>query len=236
MFVGHIGAGLALARAEPRLNVGTLLAAALFADLLLWALVLAGVESVGPPGRSGAARTLTFDFPWSHSLAASIAWSAAAALGAAWIAGPRVPGRAWLALIAGVAVYSHFALDLLVHAGDLPLSTRGSPRIGLGLWNDMPLALALELALAGAALWVFVRAAPLSRARRILAIALVALAAALTVLGPYAPGEPPPAAVLAASSLGLLVVAVAAGFAIDGRFGFWSAVHAAAAEREAVPQ
>ena len=47
MFVGHLGAGLAVKAAEPRWNLGVLFAAALFADLLLWTLVLAGVESPG---------------------------------------------------------------------------------------------------------------------------------------------------------------------------------------------
>jgi hypothetical protein len=63
MFVGHLGAGLAIKAAAPRLNLGTVVAAALYADLLLWALVLAGVESVGEPIRAGGARVLTFTVP-----------------------------------------------------------------------------------------------------------------------------------------------------------------------------
>jgi len=34
------------------------------------------------------------------------------------------------------------ALDFVVHVDDLPLMTRESARVGLGLWNDMPVALA----------------------------------------------------------------------------------------------
>jgi hypothetical protein len=223
MFVGHLGAGLALQRAEPRLNVGVLVGAALFADLLLWVLVLAGIESVGAPGHSGAARYFTFVFPWSHGLVASVAWSVTAALLAAWTVGPGYPRRAWLALVAGVAVYSHFALDFVVHVDDLPVTTRESARVGLGLWNDMPIALAVELLFSAAALWVFVRATPLSRARRILAVVLIVVTATFTAAGPYLPGDPPPAATLAASSLATLLAVVALAFVVDGRFGLLSA-------------
>jgi hypothetical protein len=42
MFAGHIGAGLALGRAERGVNVGVFVAAALLLDVVLWLLVLAG--------------------------------------------------------------------------------------------------------------------------------------------------------------------------------------------------
>ncbi|MBV8784903.1 MAG: hypothetical protein JOZ67_12005, partial [Gammaproteobacteria bacterium] len=56
MFAGHMGAALALARAERRLNLGWLVLAALLLDVVLWLLVLAGVERVSIP----------VDFPHTH--------------------------------------------------------------------------------------------------------------------------------------------------------------------------
>ena len=72
MLAGHVGAALALARAERRVNPGVFVAAALLADLLLWALVLAGAESVSIPADFARTRQPEFVFPWSHGLLASL--------------------------------------------------------------------------------------------------------------------------------------------------------------------
>ena len=44
MFVGHYGIGLAAKRFAPQTSVGTLVFAALFADMLAWLFVVAGIE------------------------------------------------------------------------------------------------------------------------------------------------------------------------------------------------
>lgn len=219
MFVGHLGAGLAAKAAEPRLNLGALFAAALFADLLLWTLVLAGVESVGAPVASGGARFFTFDFPWSHGALASVLWTAvAAALG--WtVAGAATPRRARIAIALAAAVASHVLLDFLVHVPDLPLAGPSSAKVGLGLWRSMPVALGVEIALAAAALAWCLRARPWSRGRTALVVVVVVIAGALTIAGPYLGGEPPPAPALAGSSLATLAVVVAVAFVADGRAG-----------------
>ena len=46
MFAGHVGAAMAIGRAERRVNVGVLIFAAVFLDVVLWLLVLLGWESV----------------------------------------------------------------------------------------------------------------------------------------------------------------------------------------------
>jgi hypothetical protein len=217
MFVGHLGAGLAVKAAEPRWNLGVLFAAALFADLLLWVLVLFGVESVGASVQSGRARFFTFVFPISHGALASAGWTlAAAALGWA-VAGAGTPRRARLACALAIAVASHFLLDLVVHVPDLPVAGGDSAKLGLGLWRAMPAALAVELALAVAALAACMRRAPLPRWRGALLVTVVAITGILTALGPYLPGEPPPATTLAASSLVTLAVIVVLGFVVEGR-------------------
>jgi len=217
VFVGHIGAGLVAKRFEPRLNLGALLFAALFADLLLWVLVALGVESVGVPETAGAARFFTFDFPVSHGLAASILWSALAAAVGWFVVAPAAPRRWKLAAALALTVLSHFALDLVVHVPDLPVIGAASPKLGLGLWRHMEAALALELLFAAGALLLYLRSARLSRGRTFLAAGTVAVAAALTAAGPYLPGDPPPPLVLAMSSLATLAVFVLLGFVIDGR-------------------
>ncbi|MBP6565082.1 MAG: hypothetical protein KA200_05610 [Burkholderiales bacterium] len=209
---------------EPRWNLGVLFAAALFADLLLWALVLVGAESVGAPLASGRARFFTFAFPYPHGALASAGWTlAAAALGWA-VGGAGTPRRARLACALAIAVASHFLLDFVVHVPDLPVAGGDSAKLGLGLWRAMPAALAVEPALAGAALAVCMRRAPLPRWRGALLVTVVAITGILTALGPYLPGEPPPATTLAASSLLTLAVVVFLGFVVEGR-ARWAAPH-----------
>lgn len=218
MFVGHIGAGLFVKRFEPRLNLGALLFAALFADLLLWALVIFGIESLGAPETSGSARFFTFVFPYSHGFAASVIWSGLAAAAGWFFVAPRASRRSRLAWALALAVLSHFMLDLIVHVPDLPVINQGTPKLGLGLWRQMPIALAVEIALAAVALVLYLNAARLSRAKAHLVGGVVAVAALLTAVGPYIPGEPPPPVAVAVSSLLTLIVVVLLGFLAEGRF------------------
>jgi hypothetical protein len=174
--------------------------------------------------QSGRARFFTFTFPISHGALASAGWTlAAAALG--WIvAGAGTPRRARLACALAIAVASHFPLDLVVHVPDLPVAGGDSAKLGLGLWRAMPIALAVELGLAVAALAVCMRRAPLPRWRGALLVTVVAVTGILTALGPYLPGEPPPATTLAASSLVTLAVIVVLGFVVEGR-ARWAVPH-----------
>ena len=75
MLAGHLAVALALKPAEKRLNLGILFFAALFADFLLGILVLVGIEQVHIPANFGNVHYLTFTFPYSHGLLASIIWS-----------------------------------------------------------------------------------------------------------------------------------------------------------------
>jgi hypothetical protein len=219
VFVGHLGAGLLVKRVEPRLNLGALFFAVLFADILLWVLVLAGIESVGAPVSAGAARFFTFDFPYSHSLVSTAAWAALAGAIGWFVVAPGAARRERLAWALAIAVGSHFVLDVIVHIPDLPVDGDSSPKLGLGLWRHMPTALVFELALAMLALILYLRRARLTRARRLLAWGTVIVAAILTAVGPYLPGPPPAAPMLAFSSLATLIVIVGLGFAVEGKMG-----------------
>src|SRR5262245_44604406 len=162
MFAGHIGAGLALARHERRVNVGVFVTAALLLDIILWALVLAGRESVAIPADFASTHQPAFTFPLSHGLGAGLGWSVIAGLLVlAFVA--RLGMRA--AVLAGAAVFSHWLLDALVHRAELP--TVAGQVVGLGLWDRLPLALGVEGAIVLYGLFAFLAGSALPRGRAI---------------------------------------------------------------------
>jgi hypothetical protein len=160
MFVGHYGVPLAAKRFAPRASLGALFLAAQLVDILFVGFFLAGVEKARiVPGFTRSNPYDVYFMPYSHSLPAVIGWAALAALvyglAAKRDGSPRA--RVGAALAVGAVVLSHFVLDWLVHVPDLPLGfAPDAERVGLGLWNQIDVSMALELGtlIAGAALYV----------------------------------------------------------------------------------
>ncbi len=71
--------------------------------------------------------------PWSDGLFMSVVWSFVTAAIVYLVFRDRHAGS-----IVGLAVFSHWVLDLIVHPGELPLLFNGSPTVGLGLWTSGP--------------------------------------------------------------------------------------------------
>lgn len=213
MFAGHIGAALAIGRAERRVNIGVLVFAALLIDFALWLFVLLGWESVVIPADYAATHQPAFDFPYTHSLAAIFAWSAAAGT-AVYLWYPRLAEKKLrAALIVSLAVFSHWVLDDLVHVTGLPLVGSGSPKVGLGLWRNMPVGLTVEGLILLSGLWIFLAGSALSRARKIWLTVLALVTLVFTVLGMTVAPPPPSATAMAASSVvTVLVVSGLAGW------------------------
>ncbi len=209
MFAGHVGAALAIGRAERRINVGAFVFAALLLDALLWLFVLLGWESVAIPANFAVTHQPEFVFPYSYGLLAGIAWSALA--GAAIIIWtPRLREKKLrAAALVGAAVFSHWLLDALVHAPEMPLAGASSMKVGLGLWQYMPLALAAEAFILVAGLYLFMAGENLSRAWKIWLTLLSLLILALTGAGMTVAPPPPSAMAMAASSLFTIVVVCA---------------------------
>src|SRR5947207_788135 len=143
MGIGHVAVGLGLKRADRRVNVGWLIFAALFADFLLGWFVLTGWEDYQVPTDYASKHYLLFTFPWSHGLLPDLGWAATLGLLTAALL-RNLRGGA----IVAVAVLSHYILDAIVHVKGLPVDGPGSLEFGLGLWQDLPVALTLELVLA----------------------------------------------------------------------------------------
>lgn len=186
MFVGHLALALAGKRAAPTVSLGWLMAAVTALDLVWPLLLLAGVEHVRVVPGATAFTPLVFDsYPWSHSLLTACGWGLALAALARWrgIARPA-------AYIIGALVVSHWVLDYITHAPDLPLWPGRSPRFGLGLWNSIPGTLLVEGAMwvAGIALYLRHRDAT----RWIGPLALWSLVLISTAMWASSPWSPPP--------------------------------------------
>ena len=211
MFVGHLGAGLAARRLAPPVSLGVLFLATMGLDALLWVFVLLGLETVEFPATLLGPRYPIFVFPYSHGLVASLGWSGLA------FAATRACGQGiGMSLVVGATVFSHFALDALVHVAGLPLLDAGSYHVGLALWRHTVLELAVECALGALGWWLYAGAPNSARgARRWGLGALRALCALLTVWGGLATGPPPPPAAMAIISLLTIAVVSALGFRLD---------------------
>jgi len=157
MFLGHYGVAFALKRAQPKLSLGTLFVATQLLDLLWGIFVLLGWEHARiVPENSAFTRLEFWDYPISHSLVGALTWGIVAA--ACYYSWPTrdTTGHWQAAAIVGVAAFSHYPLDVLVHLPDLPIMGNDSPKLGLGLWNHPVATMVAELLVFGLGLAVYV--------------------------------------------------------------------------------
>ena len=175
MFIGHFALGFAAKPAVPRVSLAMLLVAALFADILWPVLVLLGIEQVRiAPGYTALTPLEFVSYPWSHSLLMLCFWGAVVGGIYRGIFGGR---RTFIALAALVS--SHWVLDWITHAPDMPLYP-GGPRLGLGLWNSVPGTMVVELLMLAGGLYLYMRGTEATD--RVGRWALISLGAALGAL------------------------------------------------------
>jgi hypothetical protein len=202
MFIGHFALGFAAKRVVPRVSLAMLLAASLFADILWPVLVLLGFEEVRiEPGNTVYTPLAFISYPWSHSLLLLVVWGAA--IGAAYrgVFGGR---RTFIVLAA--LVVSHWVLDWITHAPDMPIYPGGA-KYGLALWNSRSGTMTVEILMFAGGLWLYAGA---TRARdgvgRWAFIALAGVLFALYLADSFA-GAPPPS-VAAICVVGLAAAAI----------------------------
>ncbi|MCP3476778.1 hypothetical protein NLM33_42230 [Bradyrhizobium sp. CCGUVB1N3] len=173
MFVGHYAPALAIKAVRPKMSLGLLFVAVQLLDIVWGVLVLLDVEKVRIiPGFTATNPLDLYFMPYTHGLPTAGLW----ALGAMLIYRYLFHTRPWgEACLLGLAVVSHWLLDLLVHVEDLPLYGN-SHKVGLGLWNYPLTSLAIEIGPVLAAAWFMQKRLSASGERGLKKPALLCLA------------------------------------------------------------
>ncbi len=212
MFVGHYGPAFAVKAWKRPPSLGAAFLAVQLVDVAWAAFILTGIERGRiEPGFLAMSDLRLEHMPYTHSLPGALAFAAAGALVYRLL--DRRGG--WpAALLIGACVFSHWALDLLVHAPDLELWI-GGPKVGLGWWDNPVLAIASEAVVLFGGFFVYLGATtPLGPEGRIAPWALIA-----AFVGLYAFDKlgPTPADVIgfAPQALAAYLAITALGFLLD---------------------
>lgn len=140
MFIGHFALAFAAKKIEPRVSLATTILAAQLADTIWPFLLLAGVERATIAPGATAVTPLRFDhYPWSHSLLMLTIYGVL--FGVIHL---RARRQMRAAVLLGLLVVSHWLLDYVTHAPDMPLSPWTPGTHGLGLWNSVAATVAVE--------------------------------------------------------------------------------------------
>jgi hypothetical protein len=162
-----------------------------FLDFIWATLVLLGIEKLRViKGFTAGSMLDSYFHPYSHSLIAAIAWSAVAAL-------VYKPLCSWLgyactrsaALIVGMAVFSHWILDLIAHPHDLAIYDN-TWKVGFGLWNYRDPEFALEIALLAGGIILYLARNVMPASRKVAAIGFGVGLTIIQIGDTYVPREP----------------------------------------------
>jgi hypothetical protein len=191
MFVGHYSVAFAAKSERNKIPLWVLFIAVQFLDYIWATLVLLGIEKLRViKGFTAGSMLDSYFHPYSHSLVTAILWSVAAAIGYKPLCG-------WLgyaykksaALVVGLAVFSHWILDLVAHPCDLPIYDN-KWKVGFGLWNYRDPEFALEIALLAGGIMLYLGRNVLSTARKT-AVIVFGVALVIVQIGDtYVPRTP----------------------------------------------
>jgi hypothetical protein len=156
VFVGHYGVSFAVKAGRRDIPLWVLFLAVQLVDVVWAVLVLCGVEKLRiVPGITATNPLDLYYMPYTHGLITATAWSVLAAVAyRLW----RANGGSRSAALVGIAAFSHWVLDLVVHRPDLP-RFGDDHKVGFGLWNYRGPALGLEILFLFGGMWLYLRRA-----------------------------------------------------------------------------
>jgi hypothetical protein len=191
MFVGHYSVAFAAKSGKNKIPLWILFVAVQFLDYIWATLVLLGVEKLRViKGFTAGSMLDSYFHPYSHSLITAILWSGGAAISYKPLCSRL--GFAYnksAALIVGVAVFSHWILDLIAHPCDLPIYDN-TWKVGFGLWNYRDPEFSLEIALLAGGIMLYLARNVLSTARKTAVIVFGAVLVAVQIGDTYVPRTP----------------------------------------------
>jgi hypothetical protein len=203
MFVGHYGVSFAARLVNRAIPLWVLFLAVQWLDVVWAPLVLLGIEKVRiVPGFTATNPLDLYYMPYTHSLIAALLWS---------VAGIAVyhllTGTGWkTSLLIGVAIFSHWVLDFVVHVPDLPVYDNAM-KVGLGLWNRPALAFGLEATLLLLAMLLYLQKTRTNRVA-ILGFGFVMLGIQAYVFFGPPPRSPGAVAATALAAYGIFAVVI----------------------------
>ena len=199
MFVGHYGPSFAAKAAEKTIPLWLLFLAVQWLDVMWSIFVLLGIEKVRiVPGFTATNPLDLYYMPYTHSLIGAVLW--ALAMGILYKLWSKNEGLLAPVLV-GLAVFSHWVLDLLVHSQDLPLYGNRM-KVGMGLWNFPVLAFALEVVFLFTGLYFYLKSTrPLGAVGR---YGLLVFAVVMFFIQAYVFFGPPPVSDKAAAVTALV--------------------------------
>lgn len=129
--LAHAGVGLAAKRVTPKVPLIALLVAAYAIDFIWGIFFLTGLEGSSQSGQESPSY-------WSHSLFMALVWSVLIGVAVMLVSRNRST-----ALMIGILVFSHWAVDFISHPmtavfpddTGLPLLFSETPLVGLGVWR-----------------------------------------------------------------------------------------------------
>ena len=178
MFVGHYSVAFACRTERNKIPLWVLFIVVQFLDYIWATLVLLEIEKLRVvKGFTAGSMLDSYFHPYSHSLITAVIWSAVAAFIYKTVCSRyRRHYNNSAPLIIGLAVLSHWILDLIAHPRDLAIYDN-TWKVGFGLWNYRDPEFALEVALlaGGIALYLARNVMPAVRKGAVIAfgIALV---------------------------------------------------------------
>jgi hypothetical protein len=162
-----------------------------FLDYIWATLVLLGIEKLRViKGFTAGSMLDSYFHPYSHSLIAAILWSVVAAIAYKTVCSRHgCLYRKYTALIVGLAVFSHWVLDLIAHPRDLAIYDN-TWKVGFGLWNYRDPEFALEIGLLGVGIMLYLTRNAMPAIRKGAVIAFGVALVVIQIGDTYVPRNP----------------------------------------------